>query len=108
MATLKGKSTRKKPKPVLEDWIELPKEILEKHSRIELCIDVMYINGVGLMTAVDRTIIYRSVEYVESKYASAYLKALSVIANRYNEAGYYVYMTYCDCEFKPLKMHGNR
>ena len=39
--------------PVLEDWIELPKEILEKHSRIELCIDVMYINGVGLMTAID-------------------------------------------------------
>ena len=52
MATLKGKSTCKKPKPALEDWIELPKEILEKHSRIELCIDVIYINGVGLMTAI--------------------------------------------------------
>ena len=58
MATLKGKSTRRKPKAVLEDWIELPKEILEKHSKIELCIDVMYINGVGLMTAIDRTIKY--------------------------------------------------
>ena len=82
MATLKGKSTRKKPKPVLEDWIELPKEILEKHRRIELCIDVMYINGVGLMTAVDQTIKYRSVEYIESKHASVYMKALSVIASR--------------------------
>ena len=54
----------------------MPKEILEKHRRIELCIDVMYINGVGLMTAIDQTIKYRSVEYVESKHASAYLKAL--------------------------------
>ena len=69
MATLKGKSTRKKTKPVLEDWIELPQDILEKHRRIEMCIDVMYINGVGLMTAIDRTIKYRSVEYVESKHA---------------------------------------
>ena len=25
MATLKGKSTRRKPKAVLEDWIELPR-----------------------------------------------------------------------------------
>ena len=53
MAPLKGKSTCKKPQPVLEDWIELPQEILEKHRKIELCIDVMYINGVGLMTAID-------------------------------------------------------
>ena len=102
MATLKGKSTRKKQKPVLEDWIELPKEILEKHSKIELCIDVMYINGVGLMTAIDRTIKYQSVEYIESRHASSHLKALSVIANGYNKAGYYVYMVYCDREFKPL------
>ena len=58
MATLKGKSTRKTPKPVLQDWIELPKEILEKHSKIELCMDTMYINGVGLVMAVDWTIKY--------------------------------------------------
>ena len=56
----------------------------------------MYINGVGLMTAIDRTIKYRLVEYIESKHASAYMKALSVIANRYNKAGYYVSMVYCD------------
>ena len=62
----------------------------------------MYINGVGFMTAIDRTIKYKSVEYVESKHASSYLKALSVIANQYNKAGYYVYMLYCDQEFKSL------
>ena len=94
MATLKGKSTRKKQKPVLEDWIELPKEILEKHSRIE--------HGVGLMTAIDWTIKYRSVEYIESKHASACMKALSVIASRYNKAGYYVSRVQCDQEFTPL------
>ena len=43
MATLKGKSTCKKTKPVLEDWIELPQEILEKHSRIELCTSMVWV-----------------------------------------------------------------
>ena len=102
MATLKGKSTRKTPKPVLQDWIELPKEILEKHSKIELCMDTMYVNGVGLMTAIDRTIKYRSVEYIESKEPQEHLRALSAIVNRYNKAGYYVNMVYCDWEFKPI------
>ena len=36
MATLKGKSTQRKPKPVLEDWIELQQESLDKHRKIEL------------------------------------------------------------------------
>ena len=54
------------------------------------------------MTAIDWTIKYRSVEYIESKHASSHLKALSVIANWYNKAGYYVYMVYCDRGFKPL------
>ena len=62
----------------------------------------MYINGVGLMTAIDWTIKYRSVEYVESKHASAYMKALSVIAYQYVKAGYYVYMVCCDREFKTI------
>ena len=61
MATLKGRSTRPRPKPVLEDWIELPKEIMRKHAEIELCMDIMFINGVKLMTAIDRTIRFRSV-----------------------------------------------
>ena len=102
MATLKGKSTRNTPKPVLQDWIELPREILEKHSKIELCMDIMYVNGVGLMTAIDRTIKYRSVEYIESKESQGHLRALSALLSRYSKAGYYVHMVYCDREFKPI------
>ena len=58
MATLKGKSVRKKPKPVLEDWVELPRELHMKHMRVELCMDIMYINGVAFMCTIDRTICY--------------------------------------------------
>ena len=75
MATLKGKSTRKTPKPVLQDWIELPKEILEIHSKGELFMDTMYIN----------TSKYQSIEYSESKEPHEHLRALSAIVNRYNK-----------------------
>ena len=34
MVTLKGKSLWRKPKPVLDDWIELPKEILDNTGKL--------------------------------------------------------------------------
>ena len=53
MSRLKGKSTRQKPKPVKEDLIEIPKELLEKHHDLELCMDTMYMNECGMLTAID-------------------------------------------------------
>jgi hypothetical protein len=43
MSSLKGKSTRRKPKPMRSDLIEIPKEIIMKHHDIDLCMDAMYI-----------------------------------------------------------------
>ena len=44
MLSLKGKSTRRKPKPVRKDLVEIPAKITEKHRDIELCMDTMFIN----------------------------------------------------------------
>ena len=43
VGTLKGKSTRPKSTPYKEDYIEIPPEIVEKHSDLRLCIDLMYL-----------------------------------------------------------------
>ena len=102
MATLKGKSTRPRPKPVLEDWIELPREIMSKHAEIELCMDIMFIYGVKLMTTIDRTIRFRSVVPIQSKENSHFIKAINAIVNVYHRAGFSVTTIYCDREFKAL------
>jgi hypothetical protein len=44
MSSLKGKSTRRKPKPVRSDLIEIPSEIITKHHDIDLCMDAMYVS----------------------------------------------------------------
>ena len=61
LGRLKGTSTRKKPAPVIHDWVDLPAEITKNFHSLVLCIDVMYINQVGFLTAIDKTIKYRSV-----------------------------------------------
>ena len=79
MSSLKGKSTRRKPKPVRKDLVEIPIEITEKHHDIELCMDTMFVNECGMLTAIDRSIRFRSVVPIDTKTQSEYYKALDVI-----------------------------
>ena len=65
-------------------------------------MDIMYINGVGLMTAVDRSIRYRSIVEVTENDADAYLSALDCVIQKYTKADYFVAVVYCDREFKSL------
>ena len=46
MSILKGKSKRIKPRPVMNDKIQIPRKIYKNNSIIKLCIDVVYINFV--------------------------------------------------------------
>ena len=42
-----------KPKPVRKDLVEIPAEITEKHHDIELCMDTMFVNECGMLTAIE-------------------------------------------------------
>jgi hypothetical protein len=49
VALLKGKTVRQKPPfimEVMEDVIEVPKEIWQLHKRVTLTIDIFFVNGV--------------------------------------------------------------
>jgi hypothetical protein len=76
MSSLKGKSTRCKPKPVRSDLIEIPKEIITKHHDIELCMDAMYVNECGMLTTINRTIKFRSLVPMNTKQHVKYYRAL--------------------------------
>lgn len=102
MATLKGKSTRVTPKPVIMDIVEVPPEIRKTHYEVDLCVDLMFINSIGFMATIDRTIRYRSVVTIDSKETSDLAVSLLKVIRKYNRAGISVRMVYCDREFKPL------
>ena len=57
MPTLKGKATAPRPPVVTtEDVIELPTELQHNGRKIELAIDVVYINDQSFLHLVDRSI----------------------------------------------------
>jgi hypothetical protein len=102
MSNLKGKSTRRKPKPVRSDLIEIPKEIITKHHDIDLCMDAMYVNECGMLTAIDQTIKFQSLVPMNTKQYVEYYRALDQILRHYNQAGFVIRTIHCDGEFRGM------
>jgi hypothetical protein len=102
ISSLKGKSMRRKPKPVRQDLIEIPKEIITKHHDIDLCMDAMYVNECGMLTAIDRTIKFRSLVPMNTKKHVEYYRALNQILRHYNQAGFVIRTLHCDGEFRGM------
>ena len=101
-ATLKGRTTRSNPTPAKADYIEIPTEILADNTKIKLFLDVMYINKIPLLTAIDDTIKYRSVSIVKGKSDDDYYEAIDKILRLYNKGGFRITHIMCDGEFKSM------
>ena len=68
----------------------------------DLCIDTMFINGEGLLTAIDKTIRFRSSIPIVKRTHASYIDALSKIVQHYKKGGFTVRNLYCDMEFESL------
>ena len=102
ISSLKGKSTRRKPKPVKKDTIEIPKELIAKNHDIDLCIDTMFMNECGMLTAIDKTVKFRSLVPMNTKQNKEYYQALDAILRHYNQAGFVIKTIHCDGEYKAM------
>jgi len=102
IGSLKGKTTRAKPTPVVEDYIEIPKELYAKQQNIVLCIDGLKINGIPFLGTVSRNILYRTCKDIKNQTCDAYRSALDNVFRIYNLAGFCIKAIHCDNEFRPL------
>jgi len=59
VATLKGKTVNRKTPAVVEDHIELPRELKIRNDLV-LCMDIMHINKIPMMASVDKQVRFRS------------------------------------------------
>jgi hypothetical protein len=90
MSSLRGKSTRRKSTPVQEDVIEIPEELISQNRKIDLCIDIMYVNKCGFMTTIDQTIRFRSALPIENRTHEEYYHVLDMVLPLYNSTGFHI------------------
>lgn len=56
---LKGTTVRKPPESTCEDYVEIPKELMEKHWEVTLCINMIWINGIKFLNSIGYPMYYR-------------------------------------------------
>ena len=101
VATLKGKTTRKKTPAVIDDEIEIPDEIKERDDLI-LCIDIAYVCGKPYLVGIDTTIRHRFCVPLKNRKNTELFRALDIAIRPYNKAGYTIKEIHCDQEFKHM------
>jgi hypothetical protein len=97
--SLKGKTTGRKPVPVVKDYIDIPKELVSAKCSIMLCIDIMKVNGVPFLTTILKNIHYHTAQYVKGQMYDIYRTCLSQVFRIYKMGGFRVEHAQCDNEF---------
>ena len=100
---LKGKATRSKPKVVLKDYINVPKELKLKHESIELCIDIMCVQGQAFLVAMSKHIHLLICKWIPDRKKLTMAEAIDESFRLYNRAGFQITDIHCDTEFKCLE-----
>ena len=66
VALLKGKTVRRKPPLVLEDIVEVPKELWQLHKRVTLTIDIFFVNSAPYFATLSQRICILSVTHLQN------------------------------------------
>jgi len=104
VAVLKGASACPHPHRVrMQDTIQIPREICETHSPVEMSIDLLLcISGMPMLTAVDHVIKFRSLVPLKSRNAENLHAVLDKVFGVCNKATMAVDPIHADDEFRPL------
>ena len=62
--SLKLKMLRQKPKPVVSNYIKIPKDILQLHNTVLVAAEIMFVNGMELLVSISRHVKFTMVEYL--------------------------------------------
>ena len=104
LSSLKGKSTRRKPKPMRKDLVEIH---IMKHHNMKLCMDTMYVNESSTLTAIDQTIEFRNLVPMNTRQHKEYYRALNQILCYYNDAGFVITEIDCNGEYHGVDVKMN-
>jgi hypothetical protein len=102
VATLKSKTVRRTPRSIIQDFVKVPPDLVRKFSKIDLCIDVMYVNRIGFMTSIGYPLIFRKTVYTEDGKTETLYKCLDQILRIYNNGGFKINVINCDNGFRSM------
>ena len=100
VSTLKVITTRKWTKVVVDDFIEIPRELIENNQELIICMEIMFINQQELFTTIDKYIRFCGSVPLSNITQEECYRDLDAAMRYYNKAGFSVKHIECDDQFK--------
>ena len=103
LGSIKGKTTRRKPNTVKLTEIDIPYDIKELYSDVELSGDIMFINKIPFFISISHKIKFGTAEALKNRKSETILKAIKHIHSIYKRRGFNITNINLDGEFTSLK-----
>jgi hypothetical protein len=100
---VRGHTVRRPPESVTTNHIRIPRALLERHQRVTLAVDVMFVNGVPFLVSISRGFNLVPAEYTPSCAAKRLAAGIRRVMDLYSREGFYVGMVLMDNDFKKLR-----
>ena len=99
--TVKGKTTRQYPHQLVSDMVSFPHKLCGAQHDVCLYLDIMYINGMPLLTTISKNVKYWTAMWVADCTAPTIASLVESVLKLYQWASFQVTEVCTDCEFKP-------
>jgi hypothetical protein len=103
LASVWGKTVRKKPAPVVGDYVAVLCTLIEANKVITLATDVFFVDGTPFLLTVGRRLKFVTAEHVPVRTATSLSKHIKQVLEVYGQAGFRVRTILMDREFKKIK-----
>ena len=87
----------------MNDYIEIPKELIKAHKGIILCADIMFIDQVPFLVTMSKYIRFITIRYIPDRKKETLMEALDDTFIKYNNAGFIIKELHVDPEFECLQ-----
>ena len=79
VATLRGKTSRHAPVPIIEDHIKIQRELITAQYSVTICLNGMKANDISFLTMINKNLMYQTARYIQRPLASIYCKCLQQV-----------------------------
>jgi hypothetical protein len=102
LESVRGKTVRQMPAPVVADYVAVPKEIVERNKIVTLAADVSFVDGMAFLSTVSRQIKFIAAKYNAVCTAKSLSKHLERVIQVYTRAGFNMCRILMDGKFKKV------
>ncbi len=103
LPSVRGKTVRRTPTPVVTDYVEVPRSLVELNKMVTLAADVFFVDGTAFLITMLRRIKFMTAEHVPMRSAKSLAKHIDRVINVYTRAGFIIRTILMDGEFEKVK-----